>query len=172
MQLQDITPEPWYEKSWLAVLLCMIFFPVGLYALWKNSKIHLLWKFTITGIIALIIIANFGVNDKKPAVVNTPVEHQEKEIIQPSESEVQQQQLDNEKSEVIAKLKAKAARDWPDDYSTQEFWVNQEIEDYEYMKGIEDNSIKRKAQHDWPLDFTTQKFWYNEQIDARERMGN
>ena len=68
------------------------------------------------------------------------------------------------------KLKAKAKKDWPDDYSTQEYWINEEIEAYGYMKTIPDGSIKRKAQQDWPLDFSTQKYWYDEQIEAKERI--
>jgi len=67
-------------------------------------------------------------------------------------------------------LKAKARKDWPDDYTTQEFWINEQINAYEYMLATENNSIKTKAQQDWPLDFTTQKFWYDEQIEAQERM--
>ncbi|WP_432714400.1 hypothetical protein [Pedobacter sp.] len=79
-------------------------------------------------------------------------------------------QADPEDNAILLKLKAKAKEDWPDDYSTQEFWVHQEMEDYQYMKTIKAGPIKRKAQRDWPLDFSTQKFWYNEQIQAKERM--
>lgn len=76
-----------------------------------------------------------------------------------------------EEETIIEKLKAKAKRDWPEDYTTQEFWVNQQIEAYHYMLTIPNNDkIKKKAQRDWPLDFTTQQFWYNEQIDAKERL--
>lgn len=71
---------------------------------------------------------------------------------------------------ILAKLKAKARQNWPDDYSTQEYWVNEELEDYKYMKEIPAGSIKSKAQQDWPLDFSTQKYWYNQQIEAQERM--
>lgn len=72
---------------------------------------------------------------------------------------------------IIEKLKAKAKRDWPEDYTTQEFWIKEQIADYYYMKTISDeDKIKKKAQRDWPLDFSTQKFWYNEQIDARVRL--
>lgn len=71
---------------------------------------------------------------------------------------------------VLVKLKAKARQDWPDDYSTQEYWVNKELEDYKYMKEIPSRSLKSKAQQDWPLDFSTQKYWYNQQIEAQERM--
>lgn len=55
----------WYEKTWLVILLCVIFFPVGLYALWKNSTIGKGWKIGVTVIIALIVIANLGDNDNK-----------------------------------------------------------------------------------------------------------
>lgn len=80
-----------------------------------------------------------------------------------------QQQLEEET--IIEKLKAKAKRDWPEDYTTQEFWVNQQIESYHYMLTISNSDkIKKKAQRDWPLDFTTQQFWYNQQIEARQRL--
>ena len=76
----------------------------------------------------------------------------------------------NEKDIIEEKLKARARRDWPNDYTTQEYWVNEELEAYDYMLTIEDNPIKQQAQRDWPLDFSTQKYWYNEQVEARERM--
>lgn len=56
--------KPWYEKTGLVILLCVLFFPVGLYALWKNSSISKFWKFGVTGLIAIIIIANCG-DEKK-----------------------------------------------------------------------------------------------------------
>ena len=59
------TSNAWYEKTWLVILLCVIFFPVGLYALWKNSKIGKGWKIGVTAIIALIVIANIGDKDDK-----------------------------------------------------------------------------------------------------------
>lgn len=77
---------------------------------------------------------------------------------------------EDERNGIIEKLKEKAKRDWPNDYTTQEYWINEQIKAYEYMLTIEKNSIKSKAQRDWPLDYSTQKFWYNEQIEARERL--
>lgn len=47
---------PWYNRTGLVILLCMIFFPVGLYGLWKSSKIAKGWKFTATAIIGLFVI--------------------------------------------------------------------------------------------------------------------
>lgn len=120
----------------------------------------------------------------KPATRNggTPIESQAVETdvqqgISEEESanslpttDVETTTIDAETQLIIDKLKARAERDWPDDYTTQEYWVNQQIEDYSYMLQIEDNSIKRKAQRDWPLDFSTQKYWYDEQIRAKERL--
>jgi hypothetical protein len=75
-----------------------------------------------------------------------------------------------EEQKIIEKLKAKAKQDWPNDYTTQEYWIKEQIAAYQYMKTIPDDEIKRKAQQDWPLDFSTQKYWYNEQIEAKERL--
>ncbi|ELY2018203.1 hypothetical protein SL053_002120 [Flavobacterium psychrophilum] len=176
MTQQNTNLNAWYEKTWLVVILCIIFFPVGLYALWKNSSISKGWKIGITALISIIVLANLGGNDKK-SVNSTSTETQnvvetEKENSTEAEpiANVEQDKAEAEKEAIKEKLKAKAKRDWPNDFTTQEFWVNQQMDDYEYMLTIEDNSIKQKAQHDWPLDFSTQKFWYNEQIDAQERM--
>jgi len=177
MEQQNTNSNAWYEKNWLVILLCIFFFPVGLYALWKNSTISKGWKIGVTIIIALIVISNVG--DKKESTSNnaasTTTETQsiilsEQVNSVQSEAEIQTEQASAEKQAIIEKLKARAKRDWPNDYTTQEFWVNQQIEDYEYMLTIENNSIKKQAQRDWPLDFSTQKFWYNEQIEAKERM--
>lgn len=76
-----------------------------------------------------------------------------------------------EEERIITKLKAKAKRDWPDDYSVQEYWINEQIEAYHYMLTIPDNDrIKKKAQRDWPLDFSVQKYWYAQQLEAKERL--
>ncbi|GEN75491.1 hypothetical protein CHA01nite_12310 [Chryseobacterium hagamense] len=88
--------------------------------------------------------------------------------IHPQELEVES--TDPKKEAIIIRLKEKAKKDWPNDYSTQEFWINEQIEAYDYMETIEDNPIKQQAQKDWPLDFSTQKFWYEEQVEAKKRI--
>lgn len=64
---QNQNPNTWYEKKWLVVLLCVIFFPIGLYALWKNSSIANGWKIAVTVVIALIVIANLS-GDKETSI--------------------------------------------------------------------------------------------------------
>ena len=96
----------------------------------------------------------------------------EKLIVKNGEQEAKElakkQREEDEKIE--QKLKEIAKRDWPDDYTTQEYWIKEQLEAYEYMKLIPDDNIKRKAQRDWPYDFSTQKYWYNEQVAAKERL--
>ncbi len=65
------TQSKWYDKTWLVVLLCIFFFPVGLYALWKNSFISKGWKIGVTIIIAFIVLAKIGEDNpsaSKPVV--------------------------------------------------------------------------------------------------------
>lgn len=177
MEQQNISSNAWYEKTWLVLILCIIFFPVGLYALWKNSTISKGWKIGVTVIIALIVITNIGdkkentPNDDDSTTTDTQSTPQLEQVNSaPTEADIQAEQASEEKRAIIEKLKTRAERDWPNDYTTQEFWVNQQTEDYEYMLTIENNSIKKQAQRDWPLDFSTQKYWYNEQLEAKERM--
>ena len=65
MEQENQTSNAWYEKTWVVVVLCIVFFPVGLYALWKNSSIGKGWKIGVTAFFALIIIANIVGKDKK-----------------------------------------------------------------------------------------------------------
>lgn len=65
MEQQNTNSNAWYEKTWVVVILCILFFPVGLYALWKNSSIGKGWKIGVTAIIALIVIANIGGKEDK-----------------------------------------------------------------------------------------------------------
>jgi hypothetical protein len=57
MEQQITTTDSWYENTWIVALLCISFFPVGLYALWKNSKISKGWKIGVTIIIGLLEVA-------------------------------------------------------------------------------------------------------------------
>ena len=84
--------------------------------------------------------------------------------------ELETQNADPKKEAILIKLKEKAKKDWPNDYSTQEYWIDEQLEAYDYMETIEDNPIKQQAQKDWPLDFSTQKYWYEEQIEAKKRI--
>ncbi|WP_295204243.1 hypothetical protein [uncultured Chryseobacterium sp.] len=114
----------------------------------------------------LFLLIAFGSMDDKKTLYHS--EHLQNTPIQ--EAPVENAITDPKKLATIEKLKEKAKKDWPNDYSTQEFWINEQIEAYDYMETIEDNAIKKQAQKDWPLDFSTQKFWYEEQVEAKQRL--
>jgi len=56
----------WYNKTWVVVLWCILFFPVGLYALWKNAIISKGWKIGVTAAIVLVIIGSAGNGKNAP----------------------------------------------------------------------------------------------------------
>jgi hypothetical protein len=58
--METQSSKKWYDNTWLVVVLCMIFFPVGLYALWKNSYISKSWKIGVTAFFALLVISQLG----------------------------------------------------------------------------------------------------------------
>jgi hypothetical protein len=110
----------------------------------------------------------------QPEPNNNPEEVYEKVAdeetqLSPEEQEAFEEAL-KARTEVLKKLKEKAAIDFPDDYITQEYWYNEQVAAYDYMVTLPDDEIKRKAQRDFPLDFITQKYWYHQEMDAKERM--
>jgi hypothetical protein len=52
----------WFEKQWLVYLLCLVFFPVGLYGLWKNQSISKGLKIAITVVITLVLLTQINTN--------------------------------------------------------------------------------------------------------------
>src|SRR5262245_45065083 len=72
---QTATHEPWYNKTWLVILLCLFVFPVGLFALWKSGKLGTGWKVGITVVIGLLVVAAFS--DPKTADKKAPSENEQ-----------------------------------------------------------------------------------------------
>jgi len=54
------TSKKWYDKAWLVLLLCLIFFPVGLFALWKGKSMNMFWKIVITAVIIVVLKSKFS----------------------------------------------------------------------------------------------------------------
>ena len=72
--------------------------------------------------------------------------------------------------EIIKKIKSAAKKDWPNDYVTQEYWINEQITAYRYMKNLPNDNLKKSCIKDWPIDFVTQRYWYNENLKAQQRI--
>lgn len=57
--------KKWYQKTWFIILMLIIFFPVGLFLLWKYTNIKKPLKILITALVGLIFIfANSSVLDE------------------------------------------------------------------------------------------------------------
>jgi hypothetical protein len=53
-------PNPWYNKTILVVLSLIFFFPVGLYALWKNEKAPKPLKIIVSVFFAIALILSMN----------------------------------------------------------------------------------------------------------------
>ena len=59
----------WYKRTWGIILMLIVFFPIGLYLLWRYSKWNTTVKGVVTGIVSLFVIAAMagnGNDNKEP----------------------------------------------------------------------------------------------------------
>lgn len=75
----------WYDNKLVVYLLIILFFPVGLYALWKNNQISKPVKWVVTGVLAFFVIAVYNA-DPADATSNESTEVQEKQETKLSEA--------------------------------------------------------------------------------------
>ncbi|MHC4800319.1 MAG: hypothetical protein ACYTF1_27065, partial [Planctomycetota bacterium] len=62
--LSDSVAKPrWYDRNAIVILLLVIFFPVGLYALWKNRHYSKKMKVIVTGCVALLLLISVGLKE-------------------------------------------------------------------------------------------------------------
>lgn len=50
----------WYEKTWAIILFLILFFPIGLFLMWKYGRWNTLVKIIISIFFALAVIGNIG----------------------------------------------------------------------------------------------------------------
>ncbi|MFV5683863.1 hypothetical protein ACM55I_00275 [Flavobacterium sp. GB2R13] len=78
----------WYDKTWLVLLLCFIFFPIGLFALWKNSTISKSWKIGVTTIITILLIVSLA-DDKETSNEKVKENNETEVVFEKSESKTE-----------------------------------------------------------------------------------
>jgi hypothetical protein len=61
--MENQTELKWYQKPTGVIILLIIFFPVGLYLMWKNDMWTKKTRWIVTGVLAVFVLANLG-NDK------------------------------------------------------------------------------------------------------------
>jgi hypothetical protein len=83
----------WYDKKWLVVLLCLCFFPVGLYALWKSKAFSKPFQIGMTVLVALILIAGLSGNGNKSKNTSNNEEPAKPELTQAEKDSVAKVEL-------------------------------------------------------------------------------
>jgi hypothetical protein len=63
MKMENQTELKWYQKPNGVIILLIIFFPVGLYLMWKNELWTKKSRLIVTSVFAVMIIANTGNNN-------------------------------------------------------------------------------------------------------------
>ena len=75
-------------------------------------------------------------------------------------------------------IKSRSKTEWPDDYSMQEYYINEQIHALENIKKLK-NEVKNhvekarivdRAVREWPQDYTMQIYKANEEIEAYSRL--
>ncbi len=81
--MENQVQNKWYNKTALVVLLLIVFFPVGLYALWKNEKLHVAVKAIVTAVVVLFVVgvitADDGTNSASQPTEGVSAEAEKKE---------------------------------------------------------------------------------------------
>ena len=78
MSAISLPARQWYDTTWLVIFLCIVFFPVGLYGLWKSGRFSTMWKIAGTSLVAVAIIAVAATNGEPASEVTTASAEPEK----------------------------------------------------------------------------------------------
>ncbi len=68
------TKKKWYQTNGGIIALLILFFPAGLFLMWKHTDWNKTAKWTITGFFALLVLVNaIGGNDSNSTASNTQI---------------------------------------------------------------------------------------------------
>lgn len=89
IKMIEAARSKWYDKKALVIILCIVFFPAGLYSLWKNTTFSKASKIVISVLVALMVVYFASqdateVQQAEPLSKNTASIQTKKSIIQAS----------------------------------------------------------------------------------------
>ena len=88
--------KKWYNNKFLANALLILFFPVGLYAIWKSETIAKWWKITATVLIGIIVLGRLS--EKKESENRQEANRESVSVVsKPSSKEIYQEVINAEK---------------------------------------------------------------------------
>ncbi|MBQ6600607.1 MAG: DUF4236 domain-containing protein [Clostridia bacterium] len=69
-----MSTKKWYQKSWFAILMLILFFPAGVYLMWKHTNWNKIIKIVITVFFAFVLLAAFqGDEGETPSETNNNI---------------------------------------------------------------------------------------------------
>lgn len=73
-------PKKIYQKNWFIILMLIVFFPVGLFLMWKHSNWNIVIKIIISMFFAIMCIYSWlnPTDTVQPKTTTTATTHQEK----------------------------------------------------------------------------------------------
>ncbi len=99
--------KKWYQTSWATILFLFLFFPVGLFLMWKYTTWNKVAKWIITGFYGLVVLGS-ATGSNTPFATTTPTQAPQQEAVQatvvPTQAEATSQQQTQESTK--APLKA------------------------------------------------------------------
>jgi len=90
--LNENVEKKWYQESSGVILLLLLFFPVGLYLMWKYTKWSIKAKWIITGVLVLLTFI-VGTPDMELVEPENSENETSQEVIQKDEKQVNNQDL-------------------------------------------------------------------------------
>ena len=85
--METQTKKKWYDYNAVVIILCLIFFPVGLYGLWKGNMSKGV-KIGLTVVISIFVLAAVG-NDKNKKIEEHTSQDVSKTVEQPRKADIE-----------------------------------------------------------------------------------
>ncbi|MGG3890086.1 excalibur calcium-binding domain-containing protein [Metabacillus fastidiosus] len=100
------------EKTWFIVLMLFIFFPVGLFLMWRYANWNRIAKSIVTGVIILFIIMGYAGEDEKTSLQVSTQPKEETTNTGATDKEQQEKELAEKKTEEAAEARAEEEVNW------------------------------------------------------------
>lgn len=145
------TSNNWYDKKWLVYLLCIVFFPVGLYALWKNQSISKFVKIGVSALIGIIVIASMNGNKNSNSTSDATTETQTKEEVKTELTQTQKDSIASEEAKTMIKEREDntiKARDLTASYAANEVQADENFKGKEFYVEGTVSDIKKDIMDD------------------------
>ena len=131
----------WYENKVIVIALLVVFFPVGLYGMWRSTQFTNKTKWIVSGIFALLIVLSGAGKDKTNQSTQSDVK------VSQSSSAIQNQDNQPQVSKPAIKEDAKPEVSEPVEsisFADIKYNMNQmtELQFKEYVKSLEDKKIR------------------------------